>query len=414
VTVTTFGGTSGTGSADHFTYTAAAAPSVTSVSTNSGSIVGGTVVTVLGSGFTGASAVNFGSTAALSFSVLADGALVATAPAGTVGTVDITVTTPTGTSSVVSADHFTYTAVTAPTLTSLGTSSGTTGGGTSVTINGTGFTTASVVSFGGVAASFWVVSDTQIVATSPPQAAGSYDVTLTNPGGLSALSSNDRYTFTAANAPAVTSLGTSSGSAAGGTSVTITGTGFTGASGVMFGSVAAASFTINSDTSITAISPSQAARTLDVTVLSPTGTSATGSGDQFTYTNAAVPTVTSLSLTSGGSGGGTVVTVTGTGFTGATAVNFGSVSAGFTVLSDSVLVATAPPQAATIDLTVATPSGTSATGSADHFTYTAAAAPTVTLVTPSSGSSIGGATVTVIGTGFTGASAVNFGSTAAT
>jgi hypothetical protein len=98
------------------------------------------------------------------------------------------------------------------------------------------------------------------------------------------------------------------------------------------------------------------------------------------------------------------------------AVYFGSVSAAFTVLSDSVLVATAPPQAAagTIDVTVTTPSGTSSTGSADHVIYNAAAAPTVTSVTPNSGSSIGGATVTVIATDFTGASAVNFGSTAAT
>jgi hypothetical protein len=229
------------------------------------------------------------------------------------------------------------------------------------------------------ATSFWAVSATQAQAFTPPRAAGTYDVTVTTAGGTSALGSGDRYTYTAASAPTVTSLGTTSGSTAGGTSVTITGTNFTGASAVYFGGVPATSFTVNSATSITAVSPSQAAGTVDVTVLTPTGTSAVNSGDQFTYTAAAAPSVTGLSLTSGSTGGGTVVSISGSGFTGATAVNFGSVAAAFTVQTDGWITATAPPQAAgTIDVTVMTPSGTSSTGPADQFTYTAAAAPTVT------------------------------------
>ncbi len=413
VTVTTYSGTSTTSSADQYTYTAAAAPSVTGIAGSSGDVNGGTQVTVLGSGFTGASAVNFGGNAAWDYTVLSDNAILATAPAGTTGTVDITVTTPTGTSSTSSADQFTYTSAMAPTVSSLGTTSGSTGGGTAVTINGSGFTNAASVSFGGVpAASFWVISDTEIGAIAPPQDAGTYDVSVTNAGGTSALSSSDRYTYTAAAAPTVTSLGTSSGTTAGGTSVTINGSGFTGAGGVYFGGVVATSFTVNSDSSITAIAPSQAAGTVDVTVATPTGTSATSSADQFTYSNAAAPSVTGLSLTSGSTGGGTVVTIDGSGFTGATGVNFGSVAASFEVESDGTIVATAPPQASgTIDVTVTTPSGTSATSEADQFTYTAAAAPTVTGIADSSGSVSGGTQVTVLGSGFTGASAVNFGGT---
>jgi hypothetical protein len=415
VTVTTYSGTSATGSADQFTYNAASAPSVTGVSPSSGSAAGGTVVTITGSAFTGASAVNFGTSAAVSFSVISDTAIVATAPAGTAGTVDITVTTPTGTSSTGSADHYTYNALAAPTISSLNPSGGTTGGGTLVTITGSGFLNATGVSFGSTAASFIIVSDSSIVATAPPEAAGTIDVTVSAYNTASAFTGADRYTYTAALAPSVTSVSPTSGSTAGGTSVTITGSAFTGATGVTFGGIPATSFTVNSDTSITAFSPAEAAGTVDIVVSSPTGTSAVSSSDHFTYTAAAAPSVTGVSPNSGSTAGGTVVTISGSGFTGVSAVNFGTVAAAFTFNSDTRITATAPAQAAgTIDVTVVTPSGTSATGSADHFTYTAAAVPTVTGVTPTSGSTAGGTVVTVTGTGFTGASAVNFGSTAAT
>src|SRR5207244_3098684 len=92
---------------DRFTYTAAAAPTVTSISLNSGSTAGGGIVAILGSGFTGASAVNFGTTAALVFSVYSDNAIIATAPPLAAGTWHITVVTPSGTSSTSSADQFT-------------------------------------------------------------------------------------------------------------------------------------------------------------------------------------------------------------------------------------------------------------------------------------------------------------------
>ena len=56
-------------------------------------------------------------------------------------------------------------------------------------------------------------------------------------------------------------------------------------------------------------------------------TSATSASDQFTYVAAAAPTVTGLSPTSGSTAGGTLVTITGTSFTGATAVDFGTTPA---------------------------------------------------------------------------------------
>ena len=82
------------------------------------------------------------------------------------------------------------------------------------------------------------------------------------------------------------------------------------------------------------------------------------------------PTVTSVSPTSGLAGGGTSVIITGTSFTGATAVEFGSTAATtFTVNSATQITATDTAGSGTVDVTVATSAGTSATSSADHFTY---------------------------------------------
>jgi hypothetical protein len=115
--------------------------------------------------------------------------------------------------------------------------------------------------------------------------------------------------------------------------------------------------------------------------------------------------------------GGTTVTVTGAGFTGATAVSFGQAAAqNLDIASDAQLTVTIPQAGAAgpVDVTVTTPAGTSPTTPTDHFTYEpAAAAPTVTGINPDKGPVTGGTTMTVTGTGFTGATAVSFGQAAA-
>lgn len=80
--------------------------------------------------------------------------------------------------------------------------------------------------------------------------------------------------------------------------------------------------------------------------------------------------VTGISPTSGPAAGGTTVTITGSGFTGVTSV--GSGSAGINVQSgatDTQIVVVSPGGTGTVDLTVTTPAGTSATTSNDQFTY---------------------------------------------
>src|SRR5262249_4743767 len=148
-----------------------------------------------------------------------------------------------GTSAVNSADQFVYTSpVLVPQVTSLVTTSGTTAGGTPVTIQGVNFTNITGVFFGSVAAtSYTVNSAPSISAVSPAEAAGIVDVTVSNTAGTSMTSSNDRFTFVSP-APVVTGLNYTTGSTAGGTAVTIAGTNFVGVSQVYFGSVAASSF----------------------------------------------------------------------------------------------------------------------------------------------------------------------------
>jgi hypothetical protein len=185
-------------------------------------------------------------------------------------------------------------------------------------------------------------------------------------------------TFVAA--PTVTGISPTNGPIAGGTSVAITGTGFTGATAVKFGTIAATSYTVNSATSITATSPAGSAGTVDITVTTPGGTSATSSADKFTY--AAAPTVTGISPTNGPIAGGTSVAITGTGFTGATAVKFGTIAAtSYTVNSATSITATSPAgSAGTVDITVTTPGGTSATSSADQFTFNPSQIPASTVL----------------------------------
>ncbi|WP_293785928.1 MBG domain-containing protein, partial [uncultured Pedobacter sp.] len=134
----------------------------------------------------------------------------------------------------------------------------------------------------------------------------------------------------------------------------------------------------------------------------------------ITYVQAvATPTVTALSPTSGPTSGGTSVTITGTNFSGATAVTFGATAAtSFTVNSATQITATAPAGTGTVDVRITTTGGTSATSVSDQFTYVAV--PTVTALSPTSGPTSGGTSVTITGTDFSGATAVTFGATAAT
>ncbi len=188
---------------------------------------------------------------------------------------------------------------------------------------------------------------------------------------VTAIAAGDGQSYAAAAAPValpqIAKLEPNSGEEAGGTVVTITGSNFTGATAVKFGPNNAASFTVNSDNSITAASP-PGTGTVDVTVMTPHGTSYASPRDFFNYVGA--PTVEMVEPDHGPASGRTSVTITGTGFTGASAVEFGATeAAGFEVHSDTEITAISPPGSGTVDVEVQNAEGTSSTSSSDLFAY---------------------------------------------
>lgn len=182
---------------------------------------------------------------------------------------------------------------------------------------------------------------------------------------------------------------------------------------VSVGGKPATSFKVNSDTSLTVTVPattSTTTLTVDIAVTSPTrGTNTAGSPGQFTYL--AAPVITSLDPASGPGVGGTLVTVTGTDFTGLQSVKVGGkgVNARY---SPTTITFTVPAGRGSVDVVITTIGGTSTTSTATKFTYTGV--PTVTAIAPASGPGVGGTTVTLTGTNFTGTTGVKFGTQDAT
>ena len=450
ITVSTPGGTSTANINDQYTY--AVLPTVTNVTPGAGSPTGGNNVIVAGTGFTGATDVFVGtkdisaspcpgSPTSPCFTV--DGSTQITVedfPAHAATTVDVTVQTPAGTSATSPADQYVY--ASAPTVTSVSPPFGPLVGGNTVTVNGTGFDPAGVVATqvsvgatnitamcSGTPTSpcFSVASDSQItVEDFPGGTAASVDVTVTAVGGTSATSGADKYTYVPP--PAVTSVAPSTGPTGGGNTIVVTGTTFE--SGGEFtttsvlvgthnvtvspcpGTPTAPCFTVNNATQLTIQDiPPHAVGAVDIVVTTPEGTSPISQpADQYTYEP--IPAVSGVTPNSGPVAGTNTVTLTGTLFSGATSVSVGGISITatpcsatptapcFTVNSVSVItVADFPPgPAGTVDITVTTSGGTSPTSAADVYAY--APIPTVTHVAPNHGSTSGGTSVTLTGTGF--------------
>jgi len=205
--------------------------------------------------------------------------ITATTPAHAAGAVSVTVTNSDAQSGTL-ANAFTYVAP-APTVASVAPLSGSTAGGTAVTITGTGFAAGATVSVGGTAATgVTVVNATTITATTPAHAAGAVSVTVTNSDTQSGSLAN-AFTYVTP-APTVLSVAPSSGSTAGGTAVTITGTGFAAGATVTIDTTAATGVTVVNATTITATTPAHAGGAVSVTVTNSDAQSGT-KANAFTY-----------------------------------------------------------------------------------------------------------------------------------
>jgi hypothetical protein len=285
-------------------------------------------VLIKGTGFTGTTGVKFGTVAATSHAIISDTQIVATVPAGTAGDVLVEVTNGTGPNTT--GGKYKYVG---PEVKSISPAWADPSAASVHVITGNGFTgaVAADVKFGATAAtSIWVLSDTQIIATSPTTGPtnGEVDLTVTQNSVASDATDKSKFLFTP-GAPTITLLGISGAEIGGtddaaiGTTMTVTGTQLWGVKQVNFGSAKvtdSADITIAADgLTLTVVIPTKSNGPADVTVTNAAGTSVTGLKTRYNYYATTAPKITSVSHDvfdkTAATGGGTFL-VAGSGFTG--------------------------------------------------------------------------------------------------
>lgn len=214
-----------------------------------------------------------------------------------------------------------------------------------------------------------------------------------------------------AEQPTVTSMLPSNGDAAGGNLVVIYGTGFASGAVVRFGAVLSPNVTVAGTTAIIATVPPGTAGTSQTVIITNPDGSTVAASTPFTYNAAPASTlsVSSISPTTGAASGGTLVTIAGTGFLPGATVYFGNTPGTNVSVTDSTLLSVVAP-AGTLGTSVLVSVNNSngfTTLAPGSFAFGSAAGssttgiqPTISAISPGSGSAAGGTQVTIIGSGF--------------
>jgi len=375
---------------------------IASVSPNTGLISGGYSVTISGDGFTDATQVQVGG-AATPFTLVDDQTISVSMPSHAAGSVNMRVDSPFGSDLLLGAFDYlnplAFTAVT-PNIGSIG-------GGETVTLTASGWTTSTTVSFGGTPATILTRSPAFTVAA-PAHVAGVVDVVMNDPvTGTQTLTGS--YTYETPVLHAVTGITPDVDAIShGGLVVTVTGTGFSTSNATV--DIGGSACTVQSRTA-TAIECQVGTHTTpgvyDVSVTSDSQVVALTDG--FTYIPD--PNITSVSPTAGPEAGSDVLVQ----------------GVSFHPSDEYYIVDTYDPIAFTYNdstsVTLHMPARSAGLhevdfwgyhGGSEWFEYTyEAAAPSISSITPNSGSTDGGETVAISGTDLAGAS-VTFGGTTAT
>ena len=356
------------------------------------------LVTVVGTGFTGATQCFFGSTA-VGISLNADGtSFTCTPPAGS-GTVSIGITSAYGAAIIGTGDKG-YTYMDMPTTTSLGTTMGPVAGGTSVVIIGTNFYDRSStafpgstlpVAFGITASTGGVINSTSSVTVSTPAFAtitgGAVAVNLNTPTGTA---SNLTYTYIALPTLTTTSFGPAgaSGPLGGGTQLRIIGTNLSTTSGVTMAGTKGATLESINASGVTLLSPPSTTEGAKSIVVTTAG--GTASGITFTYVALPGINVGGIDPAAGTTSGGTPVTITGSKLSNPQYVLFG-ITQGTITSSNAAgvtLIAVSPSSLSTglVDISVRTAGGTGTLVNA----YTYVGPMSISSITPNRGPTGGG------------------------
>ncbi len=244
--------------------------------------------------------------------------------------------------------------------------------GTVVTVNGSGFSGSNAAWVGNAHdAALSIVSNTQVKVTIPADATtGAIGILNPKHSAFTAQSFTVAKTTTYTQ-PYIQNFSPSSGPV--GTVVTLNGSGFTGATEAWVGNAHGVAVSVISSTQVRVTIPS-AGTSGSIAIFNPAGvsfsaTSFTISASQQSY---AQPSITGISPASGASG--TVVAVTGSGFTGANAAWVGNGhDAKITVISNTQASVTVPADASTGAITLLNPSYSGSSASA--FTVTTSSTP---------------------------------------
>jgi len=389
-------------------------PQVASVDPGQVSTAGSAVV-VHGSGFQSGAAVGIGGSPTASATFVSATQLLVGAPAHAPGTADVEVVNPDGQRATLAAG-LTYAAPAAappPTLSAVAPATGTTAGGATVTLTGTGLHPLATSTFGGLAAERLAGDSTSLTVRVPAHAAGAVDVAVQNPD-LQAAVLTGAFTYAAPQLPAPLVQGVSPGSgpASGGTTITITGTDFVSPE-VSFGGTAVLPSAAASS-SLTVVAPAHLPGLVDVTVRNADGQANT-LASSYGYTGSLpAPAILGLSPSSGPTGGGGLTVLTGSGFVTGSAVTFGGATAPVVlpVTPTSISVVAPSHAVGAVDVRVVNPDAQSFT-LAGGYTYLGPP-PVILALNVRGGPPAGGTQVLAVGSGFVQGVTVAVGGLAAT
>ncbi|HEV2708505.1 MAG TPA: IPT/TIG domain-containing protein [Pyrinomonadaceae bacterium] len=258
-------------------------PLITGVSPSTGSLAGGTQVTITGQNFQQGCLVRFGGIDAQTTFIDSTRLNVITPAGQTAGAVNVRVVNP-GQQAGIAQNAFTYVsappppAPTLPVITSINPASGTTNGGTQVTITGQNFAPNCQVKFEGNLAQVLSNSPTRLVVSTPAASAGAATVRVINPGQQPAVVPNGFTYFSAPPpppppAPIINAVSPSSGALAGATQVTLSGQNFKQGCQVRFGSNLAQILSSGANQLLVSTPAAQTAGFVNVRITNPDGQS---------------------------------------------------------------------------------------------------------------------------------------------
>lgn len=388
------------------------APEITSIVEPVGHPDGGESVTINGNNFVQGATVQFGLNNATDVVVVGESQITATVPAGTQGTVSVTVKNPDGQKA---STEYQYKAD--PIITTLTPSNGPLSGGTAVIVQGNYLMKGLTVKFGENTGIVTQYNNSSYIKVSTPVAVvpGAVNVTFTNPDGTSVTVENGfTYDTPPSTNPEVLSISPNSALVSGGILSYVDGKNFTKDLKVKIGDKEASASYISSTRLKVTIPATEQSGTVDVAVVDPAGTHYI-LPNAFTYEAIVypTPTVTSISPNSGLLAGGQTVYIDGTGFVkGISTVEIGGKSAQSVYMSGTRLRAVVPEgdQAGKVDVTVTNESNSATLPGGYEYTVPVVLPVEVNSVSPNSGLETGGAIVYIDGSNFKSGATVSFGS----